>query len=84
VISVDVSPDGELAASSDATGEVRIWRLADGVEIARHAAEDKSHRLRSHVAFLDNSRTLVTAGSEGVRLWELPEEAISRLDASEE
>ncbi|MBW3598348.1 MAG: hypothetical protein KY475_13885 [Planctomycetes bacterium] len=81
IISVDVSPDGKLAASVDSGGEVRVWRFADMREIARLASQDPSRRERSHAAFLADSRTLLTAGAEGVKLWSLPEEGTEESQA---
>lgn len=61
------SPDGELLASGGADQLVRLWRVADGEELAAlrgHRGEVMS------LAWRPNSITVATGGSEGaVLLW---------------
>jgi hypothetical protein len=78
IFSLDVSPDGALVASVDAKGWLRVWRLADGqvvgqLEGVESNNMDEVNRTapRLAAAFLADSRSLVTAGREGVRLWAL-------------
>lgn len=75
IMSLDVSPDGTLAASVDGRGSLRVWSLGDGREIARlidAPRREDGVRKRSHVAFLADRRSLMTAGAEGVKIWRLP------------
>jgi serine/threonine protein kinase/WD40 repeat protein len=79
IMFLDVSAQGDMAVSVDGRGEVRVWRLADGANIAQIPGrppndEESSDRRppRFAAAFLADGRPIVTAGMEGVKLWPLP------------
>ncbi len=72
VWSVDVSPDGQLIASVDARGALRLWRLSDGAALDAappDAADPDAWRPRVGVAFTADGKSLITAGSDGVKVW---------------
>lgn len=89
---LDVSADGRLALSIDHHNDFQIWDLATGKVLAHRAERrlppdpfgaDPGGRRElplneQHAQFLPDSRSFVTAGTEGVKLWRLPPEAIGQ------
>jgi hypothetical protein len=78
VRTIDVSADGEMAVSVDHRGEARVWRLRDGATVGRinglPPEDDESSDRRPPriaAAFLADGGAIVTAGMEGVKLWQL-------------
>jgi WD40 repeat protein len=66
--SLEVSPDGRLAAVGLNDGVVQFWELASGRQLASaNASPGPAHAL----AFLGDGQTLLTAGSDpAVRAWD--------------
>jgi WD40 repeat protein len=67
--SVAFSPDGELLATGDASGEIRLWQVADGKQLL--TCKGHSGWVRS-VAFSPDGTILASASSDQtIRLWEV-------------
>src|SRR3546814_20508085 len=66
VWAIAFSPDGNLLASGDRSGEVRLWDLASGT--SRWSVAGGQGSVWS-LAFIDGGRRLVTASDHGVRPW---------------
>lgn len=68
VVSLAVSPDGDLIAAGDMDGNLTVWEIASGSLVFRKYA----HTFRIWtLAFSPDGTLLATAGYEGtVRLWE--------------
>lgn len=67
--SVVFSPDGQLLASGDAGGEIRVWRMAPQVRVV---ATLNGHVSIRSVAFSAHGKTLAAGDDEGkVVLWNL-------------
>jgi WD40 repeat protein len=77
IMSLDVSPDGKLAASVDATGQLYVWRLADGellagtLDVQDELRPKDTSAPRRWVTFAPDGRQLITAGREGLKVWSL-------------
>ncbi|MBW4635019.1 MAG: hypothetical protein KME30_24900 [Iphinoe sp. HA4291-MV1] len=71
VLSVAVSPDGELIATADVDSEVRLWQARD-VQ-TRHVVSGQGHTSWVHsVAFNPQGTTLVSGSEdETVRIWDI-------------
>jgi WD40 repeat protein len=80
---VDVSPDGRLLATIDATGSAQLWSVTDqdGAQdlVLADAGQVRRDMVRStgfeDVTFGPDSRTLVIRDGGSVRMLELPEPA---------
>ena len=67
--SVAFSPDGQLLATGDASGEIRLWQVADGRQLM--VCRGHSGWVRS-VTFSPDGTTLASASSDQtIRLWEV-------------
>ena len=65
---VAFSPNGNVLASVDADGTVRLWHLANGEAIRKPISATGSGS--DEVAFSPNGKLLASAGGDGtVRLW---------------
>lgn len=77
VTCVAVSPDGRWAASGsqdqpdDATNSLTLWSLSSTPPTAGAGRSLPSSNTIWSVAFTDDSRTLVSAGVNGVRFWDV-------------
>ncbi len=70
--SVAFSPDERFALTAGADATIRLWRLADGKELAR--GENPAGALLLCAAVRTDGRRVVTADGNGVvRVWRLPE-----------
>jgi len=69
VLSVALSPDGNLLATGDTNGEIRLWRVADGKQFLIC----KGHTgLVWSVAFSPDGNTLASSSADQtVRLWDV-------------
>jgi serine/threonine protein kinase/WD40 repeat protein len=64
---VAISPDGQMLATGDATGQVIVWRIADGARIA--TAPGHADAVTA-LAFADADRVVISASASGdVRAW---------------
>lgn len=70
VSSLAFSPDGRFLAGGDVHGYVRLWNVADRLEVAQL---DRSQTLGQiwQVAFGGDGRLLVTAGEGGISSWKI-------------
>ncbi|PSB08749.1 hypothetical protein C7B76_26110, partial [filamentous cyanobacterium CCP2] len=69
ILSVAFSPDGQHLATSDADGEIRLWRVADGTQ--RLAMREALNWVWS-VVFSPDSQTIASSGEDPIiRLWEV-------------
>jgi WD40 repeat protein len=67
VTSVTFSSDGEMLASADANGIVKVWRVRDGALLYTLEAHTKAV---TDVTFSPDGQHLVTGGKDGfVKLW---------------
>lgn len=71
VYSLAFSADGALLASACGNDDarVRVWRAADGRQVALYLAQIPV----SHLAFAPDRRTLAVAEGQRIMLWRLPE-----------
>ena len=69
ILAVVFSPDGKLLATSDADGEIRLWRVADGQLL--FTCREHQHWVWS-IAFSPDGQTLIS-GSEDqtIKLWDV-------------
>jgi WD40 repeat protein len=66
---VAFSPDGQLLATGDASGEIRLWQVLDGRQLV--TCKGHSGWVRS-VAFSPDGTTLASASSDQtIRLWDI-------------
>jgi WD40 repeat protein len=63
-----VSPDGKLIASGDTENAIKVWDLARGVE--RYTLTGHSKRILG-LAFTPDGKTLVSAGADSIRFWDV-------------
>jgi tetratricopeptide (TPR) repeat protein len=81
ILTIDISADSRLLATSGCDRRVRVWELSTGVELANLPHPDPVKRIR----FLGNGRTLVSGDARGVvREWlldpdQLQERACAQL-----
>ena len=69
---VAFSPDGELLASADADGTVRLWNPATGQPIGTPLPADIGYGVNG-VAFSPDGNLLATADADGtVQTWQMP------------
>jgi WD40 repeat protein/serine/threonine protein kinase len=74
VLSVAISRDGELIASSDQEGVIKFWDARKGQELRSFRAHEKHAR---SVAFSPDGRRLASGGWDGaVKVWEAPTGAL--------
>lgn len=80
ITDVSFTPDGEVLATACYDGEVRLWaakklRLDGGTSRTRTVLEHEApvHRVSAG----PRERTLLTAADDGVRLWDVAEQAVS-------
>ena len=66
-VSIALSRDGTLLATGGWTGDLRIWKTADG-EPLRTIETDS---IVIGMAFSPNSRLVATGGAKGVQVWDL-------------
>jgi len=68
-LAIAISPDGQLLATGDAKGEVRLWQLSDG----RNLQTFQGHTdWVWSVAFAPDGRTLASSSSDrSIKLWNL-------------
>lgn len=67
--SVAFSPDGQLLATGDASGEIRLWQVADGRQL--FVCQGHSGWVRS-VAFSPDGTILASASSDQtIRVWDI-------------
>jgi WD40 repeat protein len=69
VLSVTFSPNGEILATGDVDGEIRLWQVSDGQQLLTC----KGHTNWVHsVAFLPENLTLISASEDRtLRLWDI-------------
>src|SRR3954449_6336382 len=81
VSSLDVSPDGSRALTSCDDGSVRLWQLADAVQLAAVKSPGKPF---NSVGFSpDGSLAILTSGEDKrVSLWDLSVQAAIRGPAN--
>lgn len=75
VATVVFSPDGKLLAAPCIDGTIRLWDVAKGVEVRRITSWAKL------LAFSPDARTLATAGTHVVEMWDLATGARRLADA---
>jgi WD40 repeat protein len=69
---VAISPDGELFASGDTSGQVRIWRSTGQLIRVLQTSGGQSWRDKlSGVAFVDDGKQLVIADNQRLSWWDL-------------
>ncbi|MDJ0797771.1 MAG: NB-ARC domain-containing protein [Calothrix sp. MO_167.B12] len=69
VLSIAFSPDGQILASSDAKGEINLWRVADGQCLL--TMNGHSNWVR-RIAFSPNGKTLASASTDRtIRIWDV-------------
>jgi WD40 repeat protein len=79
ILSVTFSPDGQLLATGDTNGEIRLWQVADGK--LRFTCSGHKGWIRS-VTFSPDGRTLASgSGDKTVKLWDVSTgQLLSTLD----
>lgn len=73
ILSVAVSPDGQLLAGGDKGGGIQVWRLGDGQRLAAVQAHVKGEgkEVRA-LAFSANGQYLASAGTDNlIKLWQI-------------
>ncbi len=69
ILSVAFSPDGKLLTTGDASGEIRLWQVADGKQLL--TCKGHTGWVRS-IAFSPDGKILASASSDQtVRLWDV-------------
>src|SRR5207247_2138921 len=69
IVSVALSPDGQYVAGGSNTGEIRLWRVADGLPLLALQAHS---RLAYALVFNPQGTLLVSGGYDGlVKVWEV-------------
>jgi len=68
VPSVDLTADGSIAASGSADRTVRVWNTRTGGQLA--VLRGHAGPIETSVEFSGDARTLVSAATDGVRLWD--------------
>ncbi len=68
ILSVALSPDGEVLMAGTATGEIRLWQAATGIPL--HACQGHTHWVRSVVFSPDGSILASGSDDQTVRLWD--------------
>jgi len=76
VDSLRFRPDGEILVSGDRLGSVRVWSIRDAKEL--HARGIHKGRLSELVVSKDG-KSLISAGEDGVKVWDLGTGAISGI-----
>jgi WD40 repeat protein len=77
---VAFSPDGRFVAAAVNTGQVEVWQLDPWRRVCRlHGFDTRAW----HVGFSPDGRTLVTAGGEGVQLWDVEADCLRDLPLDE-
>ncbi|MBF2000671.1 MAG: NACHT domain-containing protein [Synechococcales cyanobacterium M58_A2018_015] len=70
ILSVAFSPDGQLLASSDADGEIRLWRVSDGQQL--FSCKETQNQWVWSLCFSPDSRLLASSHEDQtVRLWDV-------------
>ncbi len=77
LLAVAVTPDGEAALASDASGAVHLWRLADGQRLATLAGH--TDWVRTVAVSADGQRAATGCEDHSVRVWRLPEGRTERV-----
>lgn len=67
-LTVDFSPDGTLLASMDQDGEIGMWSLAEGHELANIKHDGYAPQVK--IRFSPDSRYLATAFGDEAQIWE--------------
>jgi WD40 repeat protein len=67
VDSVAFSPDGQMLASTDYSGIIRLWDVDSG----KHRKIPTPHKIVDRVMFSPDGRTLVSSRGDEVRLWDI-------------
>jgi WD40 repeat protein len=68
VQSVAFSPDGQMLASGDVSGTIKLWQLSTGTQMGTL----KGHSAWVEVAFSPIGKTLISGGfDDTIKLWSL-------------
>ncbi|MDG2013602.1 MAG: protein kinase, partial [Pirellulaceae bacterium] len=77
VKAVAISPDGDLVATGDTAGELRVWKISDGKTVFLADANERKPSLNvqpelTSITFSPNGKTLAVAGYLGkLALWDI-------------
>ncbi len=67
IISATFSPDGQMLASTDFSGLIRLWDIENGT----HSEIPTPHKIVDRTIFSPDGKTLVSSRGDEVRLWDI-------------
>lgn len=70
IISITFSPDGQMLASTDFSGIIRLWDLDNG----KHREIPTENKIVDRVMFSPDGRMLVSSRRRDVQLWDITKE----------